>query len=74
MDLSTADILALLDRICEEQGLCMPPPERARIAALSPLGAEAFAEEVLAAEGFDPAIEAERKRQLIQMFLEAEQR
>jgi hypothetical protein len=74
MDLSAADILALLDRICDEQGFCMPPPDRARIAAMTPLGAEAFAEEVLAAEGFDPQNEAERKEQLMRMFLEAEQR
>lgn len=73
MDLTEGEILALIDRLCDEQGLCMPPPARARIAALKPLGAEAFAEEVLAAEGFDPEHEAERKQQLVQMFLEAEQ-
>lgn len=73
MDLSEGKILALIDRLCDEQGLCMPPPDRARIAAMTPLGAQAFAEEVLAAEGFDPENEAERKQQLVQMFLEAEQ-
>ena len=41
---------------------------------MTPLGAEAFAEEVLAAEGFDPENEAERKQQLMQLFLEAERR
>jgi hypothetical protein len=74
MGLTERDILALIDRICDEQGLCMPPPDRARIAAMTPLGAEAFAEEVLAAEGFDPENEAERKQQLMQLFLEAERR
>lgn len=73
MDLRTADILALLDRICDEQGLCIPPPDKARIAAMQPMGAEAFAEEVLAAEGFDPENEVEAKQRLIQLFLEAEQ-
>jgi len=72
MDLSEGEILALLERICDEQGLCMPPPERKRIAALQPLGAEAFAEEVLAAEGFDPQSDAETKQHLMQMFLDAE--
>lgn len=72
MDLSEQRVLALLDRICDEQGLCMPPPDRARIAAMKPLGAEAFAEEVLAAEGFDPDSDAETKARLIAMFLEAE--
>jgi hypothetical protein len=72
MDLSTADILALLDRICDEQGFCMPPPDRARIAAIQPLGAESFAEEVMLAEGFDSQNDAETKQRLIQMFLDAE--
>lgn len=72
MDLRTVDILALLERICDEQGLCMPPPERKRIAALQPLGAEAFAEEVLAAEGFDPESATETKQRLVQLFLDAE--
>jgi len=73
MDLSEGKVLALIDRLCDEQGLCMPPPDRARIAAMKPLGAQAFAEEVLAAEGFDLENEAERKEQLVRMFLEAEQ-
>lgn len=72
MDLSESEILALLDRICDEQGLCMPPPDRARIAAMKPLGAQAFAEEVLAAESIDPQGGAETREQLIRMFLEAE--
>lgn len=72
MDLSEGKILALLDQICDEKGLCMPPPERARIAALQPLGAEAFAEEVLAAEGFDPESEDETRQWLIRIFLDAE--
>ena len=74
MDLSDGEILALLDQICDEQGLCMPPPARARIAAMQPLGAEAFAEEVMRAEGFDPEHESETKAHLIRLFLEAEQR
>ena len=74
MDLSDGEILALLDQICDEQGLCMPPPARARIAAMQPLGAEAFAEEVMRAEGFDPENEPETKTHLIRLFLEAEQR
>lgn len=72
MDLSEAKILALLDRICDEQGLCMPPPDRARIAAMTPLGAESFAEEVLAAEGLDPENDPEIKQRLMQLFLDAE--
>lgn len=72
MDLRTDDILALLDRICDEQGFCMPPPQRARIAGMQPLGAEAFAEEVMLAEGFDPQNESETKQHLMQMFLDAE--
>jgi hypothetical protein len=72
MDLSEEKVLALLERICDEQGLCMPPPERKRIAALQPLGAEAFAEEVLAAEGFDPESDSETKQRLMQLFLDAE--
>ena len=72
MDLSEAKISALLDRICDEQGLCMPPPDKARIAAMKPLGAEAFAEEVLAAEGFAPESEDETRLWLIRMFLDAE--
>ena len=39
---------------------------------MTPLGAEAFAEEVLAAEGFDPQSDAETKQQMMQMFLDAE--
>jgi hypothetical protein len=73
MDLSEQKVLLLLDRICDEQGLCMPPPDRARIAAMQPLGAEAFAEEVLLAEGFDPENEEETRQHLIQMFRDAEQ-
>jgi hypothetical protein len=72
MDLSEDKVLALLERICDEQGLCMPPPARKRIAALQPLGAEAFAEEVLAVAGFDPESDPEMKQRLMQLFLDAE--
>ncbi len=73
MDLSDGEILALLDQICDEQGSACRRP-CARIAAMQPLGAEAFAEEVMRAEGFDPENEPETKAHLIRLFLEAEQR
>jgi hypothetical protein len=52
----------LLATLCEELGICLPPEEQVRIAAMSPLTVEAFADAVLQAEGLDPNDQSLRRQ------------
>jgi hypothetical protein len=44
----------LLDELCVDLGLCLPPHAQARLLALAFDDAEALTRELLAAEGLDP--------------------
>ena len=47
-------IRALLDRLCVEQGFCLPPAHAHRLVESPPADVEAFTDAVFRAEGLDP--------------------
>lgn len=44
----------LLDKLCVDLGLCLPPEEIVRLSASPPQTVKAFTDAVFAAEGLDP--------------------
>lgn len=64
------DLSRLLVELCEEWGFCIPPDDRARIAASPGMDAAEFAAEVLRAEGFDPEHENHWRRKIERCFIE----
>jgi len=50
----------LLDDLCSRLGFCLRPEERTRLELAPPEDIDAFANEVLAAEGMDPHDKANR--------------
>jgi hypothetical protein len=58
--LTRKEAQALLDKLCAEQGFCLPASEETRIIEDPPADVGAFTDEVFRAEGLDPAA-AERR-------------
>ena len=66
---ATSEIALLLDELCTELGICLPPTERARLQA-RPMDVDSFVEAVLLAEGLDPElVDRALRRQIRERFL-----
>ncbi len=62
------DMKQFLDDLCVEWGFCIPTEDMERIAALSPLTADQFTDELLRADGFVPEHELQWRRKLKRRF------
>ena len=49
------DVQLLLDELCTNLGFCLAPADQVRLRNDPPAGPDAFADEVVRAEGLDPA-------------------
>jgi hypothetical protein len=54
--LSPESVEQLLDELCAELGLCLPPAERARLSKRPIFNIDHFVDAVLLAEGLDPEL------------------
>jgi hypothetical protein len=65
--MNSNQINRIVDRICVELGICLPPAEKESLAGCEFLGAEGLADEICKREGLDP-IMVERKlyRQILE--------
>lgn len=58
------EVERLLDQLCTELGFCLPPSEYARLQSLLPLSIDAFTDQVFIAEGLEPQVKTELRRQV----------
>lgn len=72
--LTEHDAYLLLVDLCEKGGYCLGPEVRERLQNTPPDTPAAFASAVLRAEGFDPDMEKEQYRRVLQFVEQAFQR
>ena len=53
----------LLDELCADLGLCLPPCKQRRLREAPPLDVDAFTDAVLIAEGLDPGLNRRLREQ-----------
>ena len=58
-------IARLLEELCVEVGLCLPPEARARLTAQPSVGVDAFIDAVLLTEGLNPQFVDKHLRQQV---------
>jgi hypothetical protein len=58
------EVERLLDQLCTDLGFCLPPNEYARLQSLLPLSIDAFIDQVFMAEGLEPQVKTELRRQV----------
>jgi hypothetical protein len=58
------DVRNLLYELCTQLGYCLPPDDKSRLIESPPSDIDQFTDAVLAAEGFDPAVEKRRRREV----------
>ena len=57
------EVQQLLDELCIDFGLCLPPREQQRLREAPPLEVDAFTDAVLTAEGMDPLLDRRLRKQ-----------
>lgn len=59
-----AAVQQLLDELCVDLGLCLPPDQQHRLRRSPPLDVEAFTDAVRTAEGVDPHLDKALRRRV----------
>lgn len=62
--LSEHEVRVLLDELCMDLGLCLPPAEKARMQRDPPTEVDAFTDAVFRAEGLDPLLSVKLRREV----------
>jgi hypothetical protein len=63
-DESGVEVQRLLDDLCIKLGFCLPPNEQHRLRVSPPPDADSFADTVFEAEGMDPRLYKQLRRQV----------
>ena len=58
------DARALLYELCVQLGYCLSPDDQTKLVESPPADIDQFTDAVLVAEGFDPAVEKQRRREV----------
>jgi hypothetical protein len=69
--LSDRDVDLLLEDLCVNGGYCVPPQVNAQLRNAPPGTPETFAETVVRAEGFDPALNPHEYRSVLKVVARA---
>lgn len=62
--LPRSTIESMLEELCVGYGYCLPPEDHARLVADAPLTVDEFTDDVMRAEGMDPSVEKQRRREV----------
>ena len=54
----------MLYELCVGYGYCLPPEDQARLVADAPQTIDEFTDDVMRAEGMDPLLEKQRRREV----------
>ncbi|GAA0990649.1 hypothetical protein GCM10009555_076760 [Acrocarpospora macrocephala] len=63
-DSLSAEVQHLLDELCVDLGFCLSPSAQQRLRELPPLSVVAFTDAVFSAEGMDPHLHEDLRRQV----------
>ncbi|WOB06865.1 hypothetical protein [Piscinibacter gummiphilus] len=69
--LTPAEANSLLATLCVKLGFCLPPEEQSRLSQSPPGTVDAFTDAVFQAEGMNPVIEVQLRRQVRALVAEA---